>query len=73
MEKYESLRHREFAHTRVHDVNLLERAGLDEELFTILWTISWQKVYDEPRLGSCLLTHEFLILLKQLRRIGSHS
>jgi hypothetical protein len=29
MEKYESLRHREFSHTNVYDVNLLERVGLD--------------------------------------------
>jgi hypothetical protein len=40
MEKYESLCHREFAHTHVYDVNLLERVGLDEELHTSLWTIS---------------------------------
>jgi hypothetical protein len=43
MEKYESLCHREFAHTHVYDVNLLERVGLDEELPTILQTISWGK------------------------------
>ena len=30
MEKYESLCCREFAHTHVYDVNLLERVGLDE-------------------------------------------
>jgi hypothetical protein len=36
MEKYESLSHQEFAHTRIYDVNLLERIGLDEELPTIL-------------------------------------
>jgi hypothetical protein len=36
MEKYESLCHREFAHTHVYDVNLLERVHLDEELPTIL-------------------------------------
>jgi hypothetical protein len=36
MEKYESLHHREFAHTHVYDVNLLERVGLDEELPIIL-------------------------------------
>jgi hypothetical protein len=36
MKKYESLCHREFAHTRVYDVNLLERVGLDEEFPTIL-------------------------------------
>jgi hypothetical protein len=54
MEKYESLHHREFAHTRVYDVNLLERVGLDEELPTILRTIGWRKLYDEPCLGSHL-------------------
>jgi hypothetical protein len=60
MEKYESLHCREFSHTRIYDVNLLERVGLDEELLTILWTIGWGKLYDEPRLGSCLLTLKFL-------------
>jgi hypothetical protein len=61
MEKYESLRYREFAHTHVYDVNLLERVGLDAELPTILQTIGSGKLYDEPRLGSCLLTLEFLM------------
>jgi hypothetical protein len=51
MEKYKSLRHREFAHTRVYDVNLLERVYLDEELPTILWIVSWGKLYDESCLG----------------------
>jgi hypothetical protein len=60
MEKYESLQHREFAHTSIYDVNLLERVGLDEELPTILWTIGWRKLYDEPRQGSPLLMLEFL-------------
>jgi hypothetical protein len=36
MEMYESLHHREFAHTRIYDMNLLERVGLDEELPTII-------------------------------------
>jgi hypothetical protein len=61
MEKYESLHRREFAHTRIYDMSLLERVGLDEKLPTILWTISWGKLYDEPRLDSCLLTLEFLM------------
>jgi hypothetical protein len=30
MEKYGAVRHREFAHTRVYDVNLHERVGLDD-------------------------------------------
>jgi hypothetical protein len=60
IEKYESLHHREFAHTHIYDVNLLERVGLDEELPTILRTIGWGKLSDEPRQGSRLLTLEFL-------------
>jgi hypothetical protein len=68
MEKYESLPHREFAHTRVYDVNLLERVGLDEELSTILRTIDWEKLYDEPHLGSRLLTLEFLITFETIEK-----
>jgi hypothetical protein len=59
MEKYESLHRSEFAHTHIYDMNLLERVGLDKELPTILRTIGWGKLYDEPRQGSCLLTIEF--------------
>jgi hypothetical protein len=33
-------------------VNLVERVGLDEELPTIVRTISWGKLNDEPLLGS---------------------
>jgi hypothetical protein len=60
MEQYESLHHLEFAHTRIYDVNLLERIGFNEELPTILWTIGWGKLYDEPHQGSRLLALEFL-------------
>jgi hypothetical protein len=45
-------------------VNRLERVGLDEELPTILWTIGWGKLYDEPRLGLRLLILEFLRTFK---------
>jgi hypothetical protein len=68
MNKYESLRHREFAHTRVYNVNLLERVGLDKELPTILRTIGWGKLYDEPHLGSCLLTLKFLITFETFEK-----
>jgi hypothetical protein len=60
MEKYKSLYYREFVNTHVYDVNWLEGVGLDEVIPTILWTIDWGKLYDEPRHGSCLLTLEFL-------------
>jgi hypothetical protein len=61
IEKYKSLCRREFAHTHICDVNLLERVGLDKELPTILWTIGYGKLYDKPRLGSRLLTLELLM------------
>jgi hypothetical protein len=68
MEKYESLYRREFANTRVYDVNLLERVGLDEKLPTILRNAGWGKLYDEPRLGSCLLTLEFLMTFETVEK-----
>jgi hypothetical protein len=68
MEKYESLRHREFAHTRVYDVNLLERVGLDEGLPTILRTVGWGKLYDGPHLGSRLLTLKFLMTFETIEK-----
>jgi hypothetical protein len=49
MEKYESLHHREFGHSRVYDVNLLERVQMDEELPLVLWTIGWGKLYEGDR------------------------
>jgi hypothetical protein len=68
MEKYESLRRQEFACTRVYDVNLLERVGLDEEVPTILRTISWGRLYDEPRLGPHLLTLEFIMTFETVEK-----
>jgi hypothetical protein len=47
--KYESLRHREFAHTHVYNVDLLQRVGSDEELSTILLTYP-SHGYPEPNL-----------------------
>jgi hypothetical protein len=43
--KYESLRQGGFGHTRVYDVNLLARVGMDEALPLILRTIGWEKLY----------------------------
>jgi hypothetical protein len=68
MEKYESLNHREFAHTHIYDVNLLEMIGLDEELPTILWAIGWEKLYDEPCLGLRLLTLLFLMTFETVEK-----
>jgi hypothetical protein len=49
-------------------MNLLERVGLDEELPTILWTISWRKLCDEPHLGLRLLTLEFLMTFETVEK-----
>jgi hypothetical protein len=49
-------------------VNLHERVGLDEELPTILYTICWGKLYDKIRLGSRLLTLEFLMTIEIVER-----
>jgi hypothetical protein len=68
MEKYESPHHQEFAHTRIYDVNLLDRVGLNEELPTIHQTISWGKLYDEPCQGSRLLTLEFLTTFETVEK-----
>jgi hypothetical protein len=68
MEKYEPLRHREFSHTRVYDVNLLERIGLDEEVPTILQTIGWGKLYDESHLGLHPLTLEFIMTFETVEK-----
>jgi hypothetical protein len=68
MEKYKSLHRREFTHTHIYDVNLLERVGLDEKLPIILQTIGWRKLYDELRLGSHLLTLEFLMTFETVEK-----
>jgi hypothetical protein len=54
LERFESLGVREFAHTHVYDVSLLEHVGLDIELPTVIRSIGWRKLYDEPRSGFCV-------------------
>jgi hypothetical protein len=49
-------------------VNFLERVSFDEELPTILWTIDWEKLYDEPPQGSRLLTLKFLITFETVEK-----
>jgi hypothetical protein len=68
MDEYESLHRREFVHTHIYDVNLLEMVGLDEELPTILQTIGWEKLYDETRQGLRLLTLEFLTTFETVEK-----
>jgi hypothetical protein len=43
-ERLESLRVREFVHTRVYDVNLLKKGEMDIDLPTLFCTIGWSFV-----------------------------
>jgi hypothetical protein len=47
---------------------LLERLGLDEELPTILRTIGWGKLYDEPHQGLRLLILKFLTTFEIVKK-----
>jgi hypothetical protein len=46
MEKYESLCQQEFGHTRVYNVIMLQRVGMNEEPPLMLQTIGWGKLYE---------------------------
>jgi hypothetical protein len=53
LERLESLRVREFIHTRVYDVNLLKKGEVDVDLPTLFRTVGWSFVM--RFLGSPLL------------------
>jgi hypothetical protein len=44
LERLESLRVREFVHTRVYDINLLKKAEMDIDLPTLFHAIGWSFV-----------------------------
>jgi hypothetical protein len=44
LERLESLRVREFIHTRVYDVNLLKKGEMDVDLPTLFHAIGWSFV-----------------------------
>ena len=60
---FESLRAREFVHTRIYNMNLLERTRMDVELSDTFSAIRWSKLYEEPHPGLRFLTLEFLMIL----------
>jgi hypothetical protein len=62
---------REFAHTHVYDVRLLERVGLDIEFSIIIQSIGWGKLSDESRSGLCILTLEFLMTFERYEHDGN--
>jgi hypothetical protein len=56
--RFEFLHCQEYAPTRIYDVSLLERVGMDLELPTIFHEVGWEKFFKAPR--SRLLTLKFL-------------
>jgi hypothetical protein len=65
---FESLHDREYAHTHVYDVSLLERVGMDLKLSTIFHAVGWEKLFEALCSGSHLLTLEFLTTFKSFAR-----
>jgi hypothetical protein len=58
--RFDSLLRREYAHTRIYDVSLLERVRMDLELRTIFHAVGWEKLFEAPLSGLHILTLEFL-------------
>jgi hypothetical protein len=52
-------------------MSLLERVGLDIELPTVIRSIGWGKLYDEPRSGSRIWTLEFLMTFETYEQDGN--
>jgi hypothetical protein len=69
--RFDSLHVQEFAHTHVCDVSLLERVSLDIDHPTVIQSIGWGKLYDEPCSGSCILTLEFLMTFETYKHDGN--
>jgi hypothetical protein len=66
--RFESLHRREYAHTHIYDVSLLERVRNDIEHPTIFHVARWEKLYKAPCLGSRLLTLKFLTTFESFAR-----
>jgi hypothetical protein len=66
--RFKSLCRREYAHTHVYDVSLLERVGMDLEFPTVFHVVGWEKLYEVPRSGSHLLALDFLTTFESVAR-----
>jgi hypothetical protein len=66
--RLEFLHHREYVHTRIYDVNLLERVRMDLELPTVFHAVGWEKLFEAPHSGLCLLTLKFLSTFESFAR-----
>ena len=67
-ERFESLRRREFVHTRVYEMGLLEKVGMDTELRDVFHSIGWENLFEAPQPGSRFLTLEFLTTFESFLR-----
>jgi hypothetical protein len=50
----------EYVHTRIYDLSLLERVGMDLELPTVFHMVRWEKLFEAPCSGSRHLALKFL-------------
>jgi hypothetical protein len=66
--RFESLRHREYVHTHIYNVSLLERVGMDLKLPTIFHAVGWEKLFEAPYSGLRLLTLKFLTTFESFAR-----
>jgi hypothetical protein len=71
--RFESLCGREYTHTRINDVSLLERVGMHIELPTVLCAIRWEKLYEVPRSATNIAACTDGRHVPQLLRPTSHS
>jgi hypothetical protein len=69
--RFKSLHHREYAHTHIYDVSLLERVGMDLKPPIIFRMVGWEKPLKVPHSGSHLLSLKFFLLLNPLLGVGS--
>jgi hypothetical protein len=61
---YKKIKDKEFTHTPAFDLALLQEAGMSSEFDTIFSLLGWASAWDVAKIGSKLLTIEFLCTLR---------
>jgi hypothetical protein len=63
---YKKIKDKEFTHTPAFDLALLQEAGMSSEFDTIFSLLGWASAWDVSKIGSKLLTIEFLCTLRTI-------
>jgi hypothetical protein len=63
-EVYKKIKDKEFTHMPAFDLALLQEAGMSSKFDAIFSLIGWTSAWDVSKLGSKLLTIEFLCTLR---------